>query len=221
VTVVERIFLNRREAGAVLGQRLLSEYGDRSDIVVLAIPRGGVPVGFEIAQALHAPLDVLVVRKLGVPSHEELAMGAIATGEVTVVNREVVQALSIPETEILRVKALEQIELNRRELAYRGSRSPLPVHGKTVIIVDDGLATGSTMRAAVMATRQREPAKVVVAVPVSSIEACDRLMVGADEVVCVQTPSDFSGVGQWYQDFVPTSDAEVRELMEHALRAHS
>ena len=221
MTVVDRIFQHRREAGTVLGRRLLPEYGDRSDIVVLAIPRGGVPVGFEIAQVLHAPLDVLVVRKLGVPGHEELAMGAIATGEVTVVNREVVQALSIPETELLRVKALEQLELDRRELAYRGSRSPLPVHGKTVIIVDDGLATGSTMRAAVMATRQREPAKVVVAVPVSSIEACDRLMVGADEVVCVQTPSDFSGVGQWYQDFVATSDAEVRELMEHAMRAHS
>ena len=165
VTVVDRIFQNRREAGAILGQRLLSEYGDRSDIVVLAIPRGGVPVGFEIAQALHATLDVLVVRKLGVPGHEELAMGAIATGEVTVVNREVVQALSIPETELLRVKALEQLELNRRELAYRGSGAPLPVHGKIVIIVDDGLATGSTMRAAVMATRQREPAKVVVGSP--------------------------------------------------------
>ena len=207
--------------GADLGRRLLSEYGNRLDTVVLAIPRGGVPVGFEIAQALHAPLDVLVVRKLGVPGHEELAMGAIATGEVSVVNREVVQALAILETELLRVKALEQLELQRRELAYRGSRPPLPVHGMTVIIVDDGLATGSTMRAAVMATRQREPAKVVVAVPVSSIEACDRLMTGADEVVCVQTPSDFSGVGQWYQDFTPTSDTEVRELMEHAMRAHS
>lgn len=218
---VERIFQNRREAGAILGGQLLSEYGSRSDVVVLAIPRGGVPIGFEIAQVLHAPLDVLVVRKLGVPGHEELAMGAIATGEVTVVNREVVQALSIPETELLRVEALEQLELNRRELSYRGNRSPMPVHGKIVIIVDDGLATGSTMRAAVMATRQREPAKVVVAIPVSSIEACDRLMVGADEVVCVQTPYDFSGVGQWYQNFEPTSDTEVRELMEHAMRAHS
>ncbi len=218
---MDRLFKNRREAGAILGERLLSEYRGRSDIVVLAIPRGGVPVGFEIAQMLHAPMDVLVIRKLGAPGHEELAMGAIATGEVSVVNREVVQALSIPETDLIRVKALEQIELNRRESLYRDGHLPIPVHGKTVIIVDDGLATGATMRTAVIATRQREPAKVVVAVPVSPIEVCDRLMVAADEMVCVQTPHEFLGVGQWYEDFEAPSDTEVRDLLvEHGMRAH-
>ena len=191
----------------------LAEYRDREDVVVLALPRGGVPVAHEVARALHVPFDVYVVRKLGVPGHEELAMGAIATGGVRQVNRDVVEALGIPKTVLDAVAATEQTELERREQAYRGSRAPIPLTGKTVILVDDGLATGSTMRAAVMSVRQQQPARVIVAVPVGAVSTCADLATEADDVVCVRTPEPFVAVGLWYRDFSPTSDHEVRTIL--------
>lgn len=205
-------FRDRAEAGELLAAKLTA-YRDRDDVVVLALPRGGAPVAREVARALGVPFDVYVVRKLGVPGHEELAMGAIASGGVRQVNREVIDALGIPTTVIDAVAAREQIELERRELAYRGDRGPLALTNKIVMLVDDGLATGSTMRAAVMAVRQQQPARVIVAVPVGAVSTCADLAAEADEVVCVRTPDPFVAVGLWYRDFTPTTDHEVRSLL--------
>ena len=205
-------YRDRVEAGELLAAQLFA-YRDRDDVVVLALPRGGVPVAREVSRALGVPFDVYVVRKLGVPGHEELAMGAIATGGIRQVNRDVVDALGIPANVIDAVTAREQRELERREQEYRGSRHPLSLAGKTVILVDDGLATGSTMRAAVMAVRQHQPSRVIVAVPVGAASTCADLATEADDVVCVRTPDPFVAVGLWYRDFTPTTDHEVRALL--------
>ena len=205
-------FRDRVEAGEELAARLTA-YRDRDDVLVLGLPRGGVPVAREVACALGVPFDVYVVRKLGVPGHEELAMGAIATGGVRQVNRDVVEALGIPQHVIDTVAAREQLELDRREQEYRGTRRALLLTNKTVILVDDGLATGSTMRAAVVAVRQQQPARVIVAVPVGAASTCADLATEADDVICVRTPDPFVAVGLWYRDFTPTTDHEVRALL--------
>jgi len=211
-----KIFKNRTEAGQFLAEKLI-KYANRPDVVVLALPRGGVPVAYEVAQQLNAPLDVFVVRKLGVPGHEELAMGAIASGGVRVLNPDVLSYLLIHEAIIDRVAEFELSELKRRERLYRGNRPPLEVKGKTVIIVDDGLATGSTMRAAVKALRQKQPNKIVVAVPVGARETCDSFKNEVDTMaVCAITPEPFQAVGLWYQDFSQTTDDEVHELLARA-----
>jgi len=212
---MDHVFRDRHEAGRLLAGRL-AVYADRPDVVVLALPRGGVPVAFEIAAALRVPLDIMVVRKLGVPGHEELAMGAIASGGVKVVNQEVVQYLGLSQAVLESVAATEYQELTRREQAYRGSQGPTIVEGRTVILVDDGLATGSTMRAAVAALRGRHPARIVIAVPTAAPETCEELKVEVDEIVCATTPTPFYGVGQWYDDFSQTTDEEVRDLLERA-----
>jgi putative phosphoribosyl transferase len=209
------IYRDRIEAGKHLGEEL-AHYANRDDVLVLALPRGGVPVAFEVAKALRAPLDIFLVRKLGVPGHEELAMGAIATGGVRVLNDDVVEYLRIPSRVIDSVAAEELRELERRERAYRGNRGQPEVKGKTVILVDDGLATGSTMRAAAGALRLQNPARIVVAVPVSAPQTCDEYRMGVDEIVCAATPEPFLGVGQWYRDFSQTTDQEVRNLLEAA-----
>lgn len=208
-------FANRSEAGQLLAARF-SALARREDVSVLALPRGGVPVGFEVATALDVALDVFVVRKLGVPGHEELAMGAIASGGVRLVNHDVVDALGIPDAVIDQVAEREQIELERRERLYRGSRPLTPLAGKTVILVDDGLATGSTMRAAIAAIRQQHPASIVVGVPVGAPSSCQQLSSDADDLVCLRTPDPFVAVGLWYRDFSETSDAEVRELLDRS-----
>jgi len=208
-------FRDRTEAGQLLAAKL-GKYADTPNMLVLGLPRGGVPVAYEVAKALHAPLDVFLVRKLGLPGNEELAMGAIASGGVRVVNDEIKRVLQVPDEVIDQVSAEEEEELERRQLAYRGSRPPIKVRGRTVILVDDGLATGSTMRAAVEALRRQRPARVVVAVPVGAAETCAELERAADEVVCARTPEPFYAVGVWYDDFSQTSDAEVRELLEQA-----
>ena len=210
-----RRFRDRAEAGRLLAEQL-RRYAGRDDVIVLALPRGGVPVGYEVAKALGAPLEVFVVRKLGVPGHQELAMGAIATGGVLVLNEELVRALGIGRAAIERVVGQEMRELERREEAYRGGREPPDLRGKTVIVVDDGLATGSTMRAAALAVRQHEPARVVVGVPVAAAETCDEFRDDVDEVVCAVTPRPFGAVGLWYEDFSQTSDEDVRELLAQA-----
>jgi len=211
-------FRDRREAGRVLAQELAA-YARRPDVVVLALPRGGVPVAYEVARALGAPLDVFLVRKLGVPGHEELAMGAVATGGVRVLNDQVVRALGIPPDVIDMVAAWQQQELARRERLYRGDRPPPDVKGRTVVLVDDGLATGATMRAALAALRQQQPARRVVAVPTAAAQTCDALRTEADDVVCATTPEPFDAVGFWYEDFSQTTDDEVRELLDRAARA--
>jgi putative phosphoribosyl transferase len=208
-------FVDRTDAGRRLAARLTA-YADRSDVVVLGLPRGGVPVAYEVARALHAPLDVFVVRKLGVPGHEELAMGAIATGGVRVLNDNVVGMLNIPDSIIDGVARKEGIELERRERAYRGDRPPTPVKGRTVILIDDGLATGSTMRAALAALRRQGPAKVVVAVPIGAVETCAAFESEAEETICAETPEPFYAVGAWYRDFSETTDEEVHDLLERA-----
>jgi predicted phosphoribosyltransferase len=208
-------FQDRFEAGRVLASKL-TEFANRPDVVVLALPRGGVPVGFEVAKALNVPLDVFVVRKLGVPGREELAMGAIASGGIRVLNEDVVQALQIPQYMIEAVAAEEERELERREREYRAGRPPTDVRGRIVILVDDGLATGSTMRVAALALRQKQPAQIVVAVPVASTRSCSEFEAEVDKIVCVMTPEPFRAVGQWYQDFSQTSDDEVRELLRQA-----
>jgi putative phosphoribosyl transferase len=208
-------FKNRSEAGRFLAEQL-SAYANRPDTLVLALPRGGVPVAYEVAKALGAPLDVFLVRKLGLPGHEELAMGAIATGGVRVLNPEVVEYLRIPEEVIDEVTARERLELERRERLYREGRPALSPRGRVVILVDDGLATGSTMLAAVLALRQQQPASIVVAVPVAAKQTCEELRTVADEVVCAVTPDPFYAVGLWYEDFAQTTDEEVRELLARA-----
>src|SRR5437773_6118932 len=210
-------FFNRTEAGQFLAENL-SNYANREDVLVLALPRGGVPVAAEVAKELNAPLDVFVVRKLGLPGHPELAMGAIATGGVRVFNGEVVNALRIPDEVIDAVSAEEFVELERRENAYRAGLPPLEIEGKTVIVVDDGVATGSTMLAAVSALRQLNAARIVVAAPVIAASSCREIQRKADEVVTVMIPERFYAVGQWYEDFSQTSDEEVRELLAQAAR---
>jgi predicted phosphoribosyltransferase len=211
-----RAFEDRREAGRALALRL-RPYAGRDDVVVLALPRGGVPVAFPVAEALDAPLDLFLVRKLGTPGHRELAMGAIASGGIRVLNDEVVKWYGIPPEAIDAVAREEERELGRREIAYREGRDGVPLEGRVVILIDDGLATGSTMMAAVKAVRRRAPARVIVAVPVGARETCAALSAVADEVVCLRMPEPFSAVGQWYLDFDQTSDEEVRKL----LRAHA
>jgi putative phosphoribosyl transferase len=207
------IFRDRVEAGHLLAQRL-REYADRLDVIVLGLPRGGVPVAFEVAKYLNAPLDVFVVRKLGTPGREELAMGAVASGGVRVLNQDVVGYFRIPEHVIDAVTRREQQELDRREHLYRAD-SPFPdLSGKTVILVDDGLATGSTMRAGVAAVRQHHPAKVIVAVPVGAAATCAEFRTIADQVVCLDRPEPFYSVGSWYENFDQTTDEEVRELTQ-------
>jgi predicted phosphoribosyltransferase len=210
-----KYFSDRSEAGRVLAAKLAS-YANRPDVIVLALPRGGVPVAFEVACAIGAPLDVFIVRKLGVPGHEEYAMGAIATGGVRVLNDQVVQALGIPGRIIDAVTQREQQELVRREREYRGDRPPPDVRGKTVILVDDGLATGATMQAAVKALRVQQPGRIVVAVPTASAESCEQMRADAEEVICAITPEPFHAVGLWYEDFSQTTDEEVRELLARA-----
>jgi predicted phosphoribosyltransferase len=208
-------FRDRIEAGMQLAARL-THYGGSQDTIVLALPRGGVPVGFEIARALSAPLDVFLVRKLGLPGQQELAMGAIATGGVRVLNRDVVAYLAIPQKIIDAVTRQEQQELERRERLYRGDRPAPELRGMTVILVDDGLATGSTMRAAIAALKKLEPARIVVAVPVAPPSTVEELVNEVDDVVCLLTPESFDGVGRWYQDFSQTTDQEVRVLLDRA-----
>jgi predicted phosphoribosyltransferase len=208
-------FRDRSQAGRLLAEKLTA-YAGRSDVMVLALPRGGVPVAFEVARALGAPIDVFVVRKVGVPGHEELAMGAIASGGVCVLNDDVVQALRIPRSVIESAANRELQELRRRERVYRGDRPPPVVQGHTVILVDDGLATGSTMRAAVAALRRLEPERIVVAVPTGSPVTCREIRREADECVCLIEPEPFHAVGLWYEDFSQTTDEEVRELLERA-----
>ena len=208
-------FRNRVEAGQQLAKRL-AKYANRPDVLVLALPRGGVPVGFEVAQALNAPLDVFVVRKLGVPGHEELAMGAIASGGVRILNGSVVEGLNISDDVIDAVAARELRELERRERAYRDDRPAPDVQGRTVILVDDGIATGSTMKAAVEALRQLEAGRIIVAAPTAALSTVREMRADVDELVAVMTPADFIGVGQWYEDFSQTTDDEVRELLQRA-----
>jgi predicted phosphoribosyltransferase len=211
------LFKDRRDAGKQLAQEL-SAYAGRSDVIVLALPRGGVPVAYEVARALNTPLDIFIVRKLGLPGHEELAIGAIASGGIRVLNHDIVQALKIPQTMIDTVTRQELQELERRERAYRGDRPPPEVRGRTVILIDDGLATGASMRAAVAALRAQNPARIVVAVPTAAPETCAAFESEVDEIVCAMTPEPFYGVGRWYEDFSQTTDEEVRALLEEAAR---
>ena len=209
------IFKNRAEAGRQLAARL-TEYAGRSDVVVLGLPRGGVPVAFEVATRLAAPLDLLLVRKLGVPGHAELAMGAIAAGGVKVLHRTLIKDLDIPNSLVEQTAVRERLELERRDRLLRGVE-PFPVvRDHTVIIVDDGLATGATMEAAILAVREMKPACIVAAAPVGAQDTCDRIAEFADRVVCLEIPEPFSAVGLWYDDFAQTSDDEVQRLLREA-----
>lgn len=209
------IFRDRSDAGRRLASHLVT-YAHRDDILVLALPRGGVPVAFEVARKLEAPLDVFVVRKLGVPGHEELAMGAIASGGVLVLNEDVVANLQIPEGVIQQVAAKEREELDRREHAYRNGRPAPQIPGRRVILIDDGLATGASMHSAVKGLRKQTPERVVIAVPVAARQTIEKLRPQVDDLVCVAVPEPFYGVGQWYEDFRQTSDDEVRDLLQQA-----
>jgi putative phosphoribosyl transferase len=210
-------FRDREDAGRALAA-LLEDYRGRPSLLVLALPRGGVPVAYQIALALDAPLDILLVRKLGVPVQPELAMGAIASGGVRILNHEIVDALGIRPEVIDGVTAREQQELERREREYRGEQGAEEVADRTVVVVDDGLATGSTMRAAIESLRQRGPAEIVVAVPVAAPSVCEEIGAEADRIVCAVTPEPFAAVGLWYQNFSPTSDEEVRSVLDAARR---
>lgn len=212
------LFLDRRDAGRQLAARLM-HYRGHPDAIVLALPRGGAPVGFEIARVLELPLDVFLVRKLGAPWQEELAMGAIASGGVRVLNESVVRELRIPPSEIEAVAAREGLELERREHEYRGAQPPLAMSGRTAILVDDGVATGASMRVAIAALRLRGAGIIVAAVPVAAPRTSAELAGQVDEMVCLKTPRGFEAVGEWYQDFAQTSDAEVRNLLRSATRA--
>jgi putative phosphoribosyl transferase len=205
-------YRDRRHAGLELAGRL-GHFTGRNDVVVLALPRGGVPVAYEVARALDAPLDVFLVRKLGTPGHRELAMGAIASGGVRILNEDVVGSYRIPTAAIDEVAREEQAELDRREREYRDDRTPVELHGRIVLLIDDGLATGASMKAAVQAVRTRAPSRVVVAVPVGSPETCREFASIADEIVCARAPEHFAAVGQWYRDFSQTTDEEVRDLL--------
>lgn len=210
-------FHDRRDAGRQLADRLTS-YAERSDVVVLGLPRGGIVVAHEVATRLKVPLDLFLVRKLGVPGHPELAMGAIAQGRVEVLSRDLIRDLGIPHALIEQVAVRERLELERRDALYRGARRPMVVRDRTVVLVDDGLATGSTMEAAILALKLRDPARIVVAVPVGALETCERLGRMVDEVVCVSTPEPFNAVGLWYEEFPQTTDEEVTRLLEDGAR---
>lgn len=212
----EQRFRDRTAAGRLLATQLAA-YAHRPDVLVLALPRGGVPVAFEVARALHAPLDVIIVRKLGISGEEELAMGAIASGGVCVLNDDVVQRLGIPEEVIHKVAVHEQHELERRERLYRGDRPAYDVHGRTVILVDDGIATAATMRTAVAAVRQLHPVRLIIAVPVAASATCEELAAQVDELVCLSRPEAFLAVGFWYEHFSQTTDEQVRDLLQQAV----
>jgi putative phosphoribosyl transferase len=212
---MQQPFRNRAAAGQTLAEQL-THYQDTPDVLVLGLPRGGVPVAYEVAHALNAPLDVFVVRKIGVPCHEELAMGALASGGVCVLNDDVVRQLSFGQDVIDELTREEQQEVTKREQRYRGDRPAAMLTGRTVILVDDGLATGATMRAAVAAVRQQQPARVVVAVPVAAPDVCSTMQREADEVICAVTPPSLGGISAWYVDFHQTSDDEVRQLLTKA-----
>ena len=209
------VFRDREEAGRKLAERLRA-YANRKDVIVLGIPRGGVPIAFEVAKALNAPLDIFLSRKLGVPGQEELAFGALATGDTRVLDREIIEAIGIPEEQIDQITAKVKKELDRRENAYRGGRPTLKVEGLTVLLVDDGIATGSSMRAAINAVRQMKPVRLVVAVPVAPLSTCNRLKREVDDLVCLYAPKDFYAIGQFYEDFSQVADEEVTELLRRA-----
>jgi putative phosphoribosyl transferase len=211
------IYRDRADAGQILAKYLLAQESDPNPLV-LALPRGGVPVAFEVARALRAELDIFLVRKLGLPGHEELAIGAIATGGVRVLNQELIQELQLSQALIDRLTATEQRELERRERLYRENRPPLVMRDRTVILIDDGLATGASMMAAIRALRPQSPKRIVVAVPVAAPETCQQFRAEADNVICPATPEPFGAVGAWYHDFSQTSDNEVRKLLEIAAR---
>lgn len=217
-------FADRTQAGDALALKL-AQYANRPDTLVLALPRGGVPVAYRVAAALNLPMDVFVVRKLGVPGQEELAMGAIASGGVVVLNRQLIHSLGITESMIRDVKARELDELHRRELRFRGERPEPQIRNRTIVLIDDGLATGATMQAAIDALRRSSPSRIVVATPVASPQACELFRHVADECVCVITPEDFGGVGRWYRSFEQITDDEVRDLLarinEHDQRRHT
>lgn len=210
-------FHDRRHAGEVLAQEL-SAYAGRSGVIVLALPRGGVPVAYEVAVALGVPLDIFIVRKLGLPGHEELAIGAIASGGIRVLNEDIICAFNIPEDMLNRITQQELQELQRREQSYRGDRSAPDIRDRTVILIDDGLATGASMRAAVTGLRAQHPARIVIAVPTAARETCDAFKSEVDEIVCVITPEPFGGVGRWYENFSQTTDEQVRAFLEEATR---
>lgn len=210
-------FNDRTDAGKRLAAKL-SEYANREDVLILALPRGGVPVAFEVAKELNVKMDVFIVRKLGVPGNEELAMGAIASGNISVLNEDVVRSFGIPQKVIDEVATKERKELERREHMYRGNHPAPKISGSTVILIDDGLATGATMRAAVAAVKTKNPAKVIVAVPVAAPDTCSFFGNEVDEVICVATPEPFYGVGAWYEDFSQTTDKEVIELLDRATK---
>jgi putative phosphoribosyl transferase len=214
------IYRDRTEAGQILATHVVPVVSD-SKPLVLALPRGGVPVAFEVARALHAELDVFLVRKLGLPGHEELAIGAIASGGVRVLNRELIEELHISEDLINRVTAVEEEELKRREHLYRQNRPPVAVSGRTLIVIDDGLATGASMMAGIRALRPQNPRRIIVAVPVAAAETCNEFRAEADEIICPATPEPFGAVGAWYVDFSQTTDTEVRKLLEQAAREAS
>jgi putative phosphoribosyl transferase len=214
---MEKRLKDRAEAGRLLAEKLTA-YANREDVIVLGLPRGGVPVAFEIAKRLNAPLDVFIVRKLGVPWQEELAMGAIATGGVCVLNDEVVKAYRISDDEIASVEVKEKKELERRESAYRADRPALDVRGRTVVLVDNGIATGTTMRAALAALRKLQPARIVVAVAVAPQSTYEELKAEADEVICLLAPETFYAISMWYERFAQTTDEEVRDLLARALQ---
>ena len=211
-------FHDRADAGRQLAASL-TEYANRSDVIVLGLPRGGVPVAYEVAVALTQPLDVFLVRKLGVPGHPELAMGAIAAGGIEILSEDLIQDLRIPHALVQQVAVRERLELERRDRVFRGDRPPPMIRDRTVILVDDGLATGSTMQAAIVALRQQKPAQIVVAVPVGAPDTCRRLSRMADRVVCLSMPEPFNAVGQWYDEFTQTSDEEVAHLIAAATRS--
>lgn len=213
-------FQDRCEAGKLLAGKL-TRYADRQDVQVLALPRGGAPVAFEIALAIRAPLDIFVVRKLGVPGHEELAMGAVASGNVRTLQENVVDAFHISSSMINEAATRELRELSRREQIYRSSRPPPEIRGRAIIIVDDGLATGASMRAAVSALKQQRPARTIIAVPVAAPEVCNELKNEVDEIICLKTPSSFCAVGNWYEDFSQVTDEEVRDLLARLDRKRS
>jgi predicted phosphoribosyltransferase len=210
-------FKDRRDAGRILAQKL-SAYAGRSDVIVSALPRGGVPVAYEVALALNAPLDIFIVRKLGLPGQAELAIGAIASGGIRVLNEDIIRALAVPEEVVNLVARQELQELERREQLYRGDRPALEVRDRTVIVIDDGLATGASMRAAVTGLRALHPARIVIAVPTAAPETCDAFKFEVDEIVCTITPQPFEGVGRWYEDFTQITDEQVRTFLEEATR---
>jgi predicted phosphoribosyltransferase len=216
--MAERVFRDRRDGGRILAG-LLTHFHGRDDVIVLGLPRGGVPVAYEVATALRAPLDAFVVRKLGMPDHPELAVGAMASGGTTVLNDDVVRGNGIPPDDLRQVAEREGRELLRRERTYRGDRPLVDVAGKTVLLVDDGVATGASMRAAIQAVRALRPACLVVAVPVAPTSTCEELSRDVEEVVCATTPSPFRAVGEWYRDFTQTTDDEVRDLLRAATPA--